>query len=82
MKDVNMDAEVYVKILQKHLLPAVARIRRCFWTPLYGDDYDVVIQHDGAPGHRADGIEAYIPRTAVPGCAWRVCEAASEVAMY
>ena len=62
MKDVNMDAEVYVKILTKYLLPAVAAIRKKYWDVLFGRDYDVVIQHDGAPGHRADGIEEYLER--------------------
>ena len=61
MVDVNMDAECYCKILREKLLPRVAELRREVWEPFHGhSDFDIRIQHDGAPGHRADGIEAYL----------------------
>ena len=34
------------------LLPRVVEIRKLFW-----GDCVIVVQHDGAPGHRAEGIE-------------------------
>ena len=63
MKDVNLDAECYCKILREKLLPRVKQLRREVWRPFHGhDDFDIRIQHDGAPGHRAEGIEAYLER--------------------
>ena len=61
MVDVNMDAECYCKILREKLLPRIRELRAQAWEPFYGNsDFDVMIQHDGAPGHRADGIERYL----------------------
>ena len=43
------------------MLPRIRELRRTVWDPFFGgSDYDVRVQHDGAPGHRADGIEAYL----------------------
>ena len=61
MKDVNLDAECYCKILRAKLLPRIRELRRTVWDPFFRNrDYEVRVQHDGAPGHRADGIEAYL----------------------
>ena len=58
VKDVNLGAVKYVEILMESLLPAVRRVKRLFWDPLArGSEYIIKIQHDGAPGHRANGIE-------------------------
>ena len=52
IQDCSMGARKYEEMMVDCLLPAVKRIREEIWGP-----GPIVIQHDGAPGHRADGIE-------------------------
>ena len=60
-KDMNMDAMLYVEILEKKLLPRIQELRRLYWDDSNGcADYTITVQHDGAPGHRAEGIEQYL----------------------
>ena len=45
------------------LLPRLIEIKRTVWdAQADGAEYNVRIQHDGAPGHRAEGIEALLGR--------------------
>jgi len=57
VKDVNMGAEKYVQMMKELLLPRVTEIKEKYWDPLATKAYHIRIQHDGAPGHRANGIE-------------------------
>jgi hypothetical protein len=50
--DCSMGASKYREMLIGLLLPRIVEIQKLFW----GDDV-IVVQHDGAPGHRAEGIE-------------------------
>ena len=52
IKDVSMGAVKYVQMLSDLLLPRLAYLKETFW-----GDGPLRIQHDGAPGHRAKGIE-------------------------
>jgi hypothetical protein len=57
--DVSLGAKKYVEMLETLLLPRLKVIKRTVWdVQAAGTDYKVRIQHDGAPGHRAEGIEA------------------------
>ena len=61
MKDMNLDAEMYCKMMKDNLKPALQKLRVEVWDEANGtDDYDLDIQHDGAPGHRAAGVERYL----------------------
>ena len=61
--DVNLGADKYVEMLTTLLLPALLDIKRRVWdVQAGGSPYKVRIQHDGAPGHRAEGIEAKLER--------------------
>lgn len=51
--DCNMDADLYTDMMIDLLLPRIAELQATIW-----NNKPVVIQHDGAPGHRAEGIEA------------------------
>ena len=53
--DCNLDATMYKEILVDLLLPRIKKIQATVW----GDD-PISIEYDGAPGHRAEGIEAYL----------------------
>jgi hypothetical protein len=60
-KDLNMDAELYVEMVKELLRPRIAELRQKYFDVQNGtDEYDITIQHDGAPGHRADGIEEHL----------------------
>ena len=50
--DCSMGASKYEEMLLGLLLPRVREIRDNFW-----GEGTIYIQHDGAPGHRANGIE-------------------------
>lgn len=52
VEDTSMGAEKYKDMLLGLLLPRVREIRNLFWGA-----GTITIQHDGAPGHRAEGIE-------------------------
>ena len=55
-KDLNVDADFYVKLLETKLLPRLMELRTTVWDKANGGtDYDLTMQHDGAPGHRAEG---------------------------
>lgn len=58
--DVNMDADKYVEMMVGKLLPALAAIKAKYWDPVAPKGYQIRIQHDGAPGHRAAGIERHL----------------------
>ena len=58
VKDASMGAVKYVEMVTELLLPAIEAIRVKYWFPLAnGSPFVITVQHDGAPGHRADGIE-------------------------
>ena len=58
VKDASMGAVKYVEMVTELLLPAIEAIRVKYWVPLAnGSPFVITVQHDGAPGHRADGIE-------------------------
>ena len=52
VKDVSMGAVKYVQMLTDLLLPRLIEIKETIW-----GECQVRVQHDGAPGHRAEGIE-------------------------
>lgn len=57
-KDVNMGAKKYVQMCTDLLLPAIKLVRDKYWLPYAaGAAFTIHVQHDGAPGHRAEGIE-------------------------
>jgi hypothetical protein len=56
-----VDALLYTELVERHLLPRLKELRQSVWDAANGcSDYSLHIQHDGAPGHRAEGIEAYL----------------------
>ena len=62
-KDVNLGADMYVKMLTTLLLPRLVEIKQQVWdVQAKGEAYHVHIQHDGAPGHRAEGIEKLLEK--------------------
>lgn len=66
-KDLSVDAELYVKLLRTFLLPRMAELRRTVWDRFNGgSNYDLHIQHDGAPGHKAAGVEELLCRVFSP----------------
>ena len=59
VKDASMGAVKYVSMVTELLLPAIEAIKNKYWIPFAaGAPFKITVQHDGAPGHRADGIEA------------------------
>ena len=63
-KDTNLGADKYVEILTQKLLPRLQELKRTIWDPqANGTAYSIRIQHDGAPGHRAEGIEKLLEET-------------------
>ena len=57
-KDLNVNAKFYVKLLKTKLLPCLVELRSSVWDQANGSkDYDLHIQHDGAPGHKSHGVE-------------------------
>ena len=60
-KDENVDADLYVWLLENQLKPRIKELRERYWDAINGTtDYTITIQHDGAPGHRAVGIEEHL----------------------
>lgn len=56
--DKNMDGEMYLRMMEEKLLPVLKRLKSQIWDPLAkGKAYRIGVQHDGAPGHRAQDIE-------------------------
>lgn len=53
---VNVDAELYVKMMTDDIIPAARA--------MYPDESDIVIQQDNAPGHAAAGVVEKIERAA------------------
>ena len=60
-QDLNLDAQLYVNLVTCLLLPRIEELRSTVWDQSNGGvDYCVTIQHDGAPGHKAEGIEEFL----------------------
>ena len=54
-------------MVENLLLPRLKELRQTVWDASNGTtDYDLNIQHDGAPGHKAEGIEEYLASLFLP----------------
>lgn len=63
VKDANLVASKYVDMVTKQLLPRLIEIKCTVWdVQANGTPYKVRCQHDGAPGHHAEGIELQLEK--------------------
>jgi hypothetical protein len=66
-QDLIVDARLYCQMVENLLLPRLKELRQTVWDASNGTtDYDLNIQHDGAPGHKAEGIEEYLASLFLP----------------